>query len=96
MSRFSTAIFPTTIFNDSSILITIISCDYLNLSLSNEYADDVTIPTQVIKYSNNFLQADQPIRLQFWNQIIGHYRNKPENSYQCNTALKLILKNQKY
>jgi hypothetical protein len=26
------------------------------------------------------------------NQIIGHYRNKPENSYQCNTALKLILK----
>jgi ABC-type bacteriocin/lantibiotic exporter with double-glycine peptidase domain len=21
------------------------------------------------------------------NQIIGHYRNKPENSYQCNTAL---------
>jgi len=55
----------TTIFNDSLILITIISCDYLNLSLSNEYADDVTIPTQVITYSHNFLQADQPIRLQF-------------------------------
>jgi hypothetical protein len=35
----------TTKFNDSSILITIISCDYLNLSLANEYAGDVTIPT---------------------------------------------------
>jgi hypothetical protein len=31
----------TTKFNDSSILITIISCDYLNLSLANEYVDDV-------------------------------------------------------
>ena len=27
----------TTKFNDSSILITIISCDYLNLSLADEY-----------------------------------------------------------
>ena len=45
-------------FNDSSILITIISCDYLNLSLANEYVDDVIIPTQVIKYNQNFLQAD--------------------------------------
>jgi hypothetical protein len=35
----------TTNFNDSSILITIISWHYLNLSLANEYA--VTIPTQV-------------------------------------------------
>jgi hypothetical protein len=46
-------------FNDSSILITVISCDYLNLSLVNEYVDDVTIPTQVIKYKQYFLQADQ-------------------------------------
>ena len=36
-------------FNDSSILFTIISWDYLNLSLANEYIGDVTIPTQVIK-----------------------------------------------
>ena len=36
----------TTKFNDSSILITIISYDYLNLSLADEHADDVTIPTQ--------------------------------------------------
>ena len=42
----------TTKFNDSSILITIISCDYLNLSLADE------IPFQVIEYNQNFLQAD--------------------------------------
>ena len=48
----------TTKFNDSLILITIISCDYLNLSLANEYVGDVTIPTQVIKCNQNFLQAD--------------------------------------
>ena len=59
----------TTKFIDSSILITIISCDYLNLSLANEYVGDVTIPTQVIKYNQNFHQADQPIRLQYSNQI---------------------------
>ena len=46
-------------FNDSSILITIISCDYLNLSLMNEYVGDITIPSQVIEYNQNFLQADQ-------------------------------------
>ena len=59
----------TTKFNDSSILITIISCDYLNLSLANEYVGDATIPTQVIKYNQHFLQVDQPIRLQYSNQI---------------------------
>ena len=59
----------TTKLNDSSILITIISCDYLNLSLANEYVGDVTIPTQIVKCNQNFLQADQPIRLQCSNQI---------------------------
>ena len=55
---------------DSKInLFAIISCDYLNLSLANEYVGDVTIPTQVIKYNQNFLQVDQPIRLQYSNQI---------------------------
>jgi hypothetical protein len=48
----------TTKFNDSSILIMIISCDYLNLSLADEHVGDVTIPTQVIEYNQNFLQAD--------------------------------------
>ena len=45
-------------FNYSSILITIISCDYLNLSLADEHVGDVTIPTQVIEYNQNFLRAD--------------------------------------
>ena len=56
-------------FNDSSILITIISCDYFNLSLADEHVGDITIPTQVIEYNQNFLQADEPIRLKYSNQI---------------------------
>jgi len=35
----------------------------------NEYVGDVTIPTQAIKCNQNFLQADQPIRIQYSNQI---------------------------
>ena len=41
----------STNFNESSILVTIISWDYLHLSLANEYVGDVTIPTQIIKYN---------------------------------------------
>jgi hypothetical protein len=48
----------TTKFNVSLILITNISCDYLNLSLADEHIDDVTIPNQVIEHNQNFLQAD--------------------------------------
>ena len=44
----------TTKFNDSSILITIISCDYLNLSLAYEHVGDVTIPTQVMSITKIF------------------------------------------
>ena len=69
MSNIPDNLICTTKFNDSWILITIISCDYLNLSLADEYVGDVKIPTQVIKYNQNFLQADQPIRLQYSNQI---------------------------
>jgi hypothetical protein len=43
-------------FNDSSNLITIISCDYLNLSLADEHVADVTIPTQIIEYDQHFLR----------------------------------------
>jgi hypothetical protein len=43
-------------FNDSSILITIISSDYLNLSLTDEHLGDV--PTHVIEYDQHFHQAD--------------------------------------
>ena len=50
-------------------MITIISWDYLNLTLANEYIGDVTIQTQVIEYNLFFLQADQPIRLQYSHQI---------------------------
>jgi hypothetical protein len=66
---------------DSSILITIFSCDYLNLSLADEHVGDVTIPTQVIEYNQNCLH-DQPIRLQYSNQIklfhllLTNYRKK--------------------
>ena len=48
----------TTTFNDASILITIISCDYLNLSLANEYVGDVKIPTHAITHNHNALQVD--------------------------------------
>ena len=51
------------------MLIISISWDYLNLSLANEYAGDVTVPTQVIKYNQYFLLVDQPIRLQYSHQI---------------------------
>ena len=44
----------TTKLNDSSILITIISWDYLILSLVNEYVGNVTMPNQVIKYNHFF------------------------------------------
>ena len=67
ISNISHNLIFTTKFNDSSI--TIVSCDYLNLSLANEYVGDVTILTQVIKYNQNSLQVEQPIRLQFSNQI---------------------------
>ena len=40
------------------ILITIISSDYLNLSLTDKHVGDVTIPTQVIEYDNKFFLAD--------------------------------------
>ena len=55
-------------FNDFSILFTIISWDYLNLLLANEYVDDVTIPTQVIKY-NHFFSKGISQSLQYSHQI---------------------------
>ena len=69
MSNIPDNLICTTKFNDSWILITIISCDYLNLSLADEHVGDVKIPTQVIKYNHNFLQTDQPIRLHYSNKI---------------------------
>jgi hypothetical protein len=61
--------------NDSSILITIISCDYLNLSLADEHVGDVTIPTQVIEYTKIFSrrisQLDSSIQIKLNYYIIN-------------------------
>ena len=51
------------------IYTTIISCDYSNLSFASQYVDDITIPSQVIEYNQNFYQVDQPIGLQYSNLI---------------------------
>jgi hypothetical protein len=57
----------TTKFNYSSILITIISRDYMNLSVANEYVGDVPIPIQVIMYnqccSRQISQSDCSIHI---------------------------------
>ena len=50
----------TTKFNDSSILITIISCDYLNLSLMDEH---VGFWRHSIEYNLNVLQSDWNIQI---------------------------------
>ena len=69
----------TTKYMDSSILITIISWDYLNLSLMNEYVGDVTIPTQVIiynqYYSRQISQSDYSIhiKLNYWEINISYF-----------------------
>ena len=78
-------------FNDSSILITIISCDYLNLSLADEHVGDVTIPTQVIEYNQIFLHVDSPIRLEYSNQIKLLWSNLPVIKLS-NMSLALIAK----
>ena len=65
--------------NDSSILIMIISWDYLNLSLANEYVSDVTIQIQVIKYNQFFSrqisQSDCSIniKLNYYNLNVQFY-----------------------
>jgi hypothetical protein len=59
----------TTKVNDSSILITIISNDYLNLSLANGYVGDVTIPTQVIQYNQHFLHNHIAWAHHIWSHI---------------------------
>ena len=55
--------------NDFSILITIISGAYLNLSVTNESVGDVTIPTQVIMYNQSYSrqisQSDCSIRINY-------------------------------
>ena len=56
-------------FNDFSILITIISGAYLDLFVMNECVGDVTMPTQVIMYSQSYSrqisQSDSSIRINY-------------------------------
>ena len=84
-------------FNDSSILISIISCDCLNLSLVNKYVDDVTIPTQVIKYNQIFTrrisQSDCSIHIKLNYSLNNCHKcnsHTMTNSYGniCNRAKK--------
>jgi hypothetical protein len=39
-----------------------ISCDYLNLSVENEYVGDVTISTQVIKYMYKDKEVNKKVK----------------------------------
>ena len=48
----------------------IISCEYLNLSLANEYVGDVTIPTQVINCNQNF-QRSLTATGKVWGVLVG-------------------------
>ena len=82
----------TTKFNDSLILIIIISCNYLNLSLPKEYVGDVTIPNQVIKYNQNFLrrisQSDCSIQIKLnysllYRTLQGDKRHNSFLDYTC-------------
>jgi hypothetical protein len=54
MTHVRVTLLPSLI-DDSSILITIISYDYLNVSLADEHVGDVIIPTQVIEYDQTFI-----------------------------------------
>ena len=64
--------------NDSLILIIIISLDYLNLFVANEYISDVTIPIRVIKYnqccSRWISQLDCSINIKLFTFIVT-FRN---------------------
>ena len=67
----------TTKFNDFSILITIISCDYLNLSLANEYVGDATIPrlSSIANiFSKQISQSDCSIQI-----TLNYYTFNAEN-----------------
>jgi hypothetical protein len=70
-------LFFTTKFNESLILITIISCDYLNLSLADEHVGDVTIPTQLSSitkmFSRRISQSDWNIQIKLNYSILEQF-----------------------
>ena len=84
----------TTKFNDSLILITIISCDYLNLSLAIEYVGDVIIPTRVIKIvSKRISQSDCSIQIKLNYILILILRMPFLNTCLQSNSLLNIKKN---
>jgi len=72
ISNISHNLIFTTTFNDSSILITIISCDYLNLSLADEhvvtsqYQPRLSSMTKI--FSKRISQSDCSIQIK-----LNHY-----------------------
>jgi hypothetical protein len=93
----------TTHLNDSLILITIISCEYLNLSLANEYAGDVTISTQVMicykyhcciwKLVIKSTETNCIVTTTFNNLIWGEYCNLLSNWLMLLEEILVILDN---
>ena len=83
--------------NDSSILITIISCDYLNLSLAEEHVVDVTIPTQVIEhtkiFSRQISQLDSSIQIKL-NYYIINVKHKLKYCFPFATDPTKIVANE--
>ena len=65
ISNISYNVIFTTKFNDFSILISIISWDYLNQSFANDNIGEVTIPIQVIKCDQWCFRRIGPITLQY-------------------------------
>jgi hypothetical protein len=90
----------TTKCNDSSILITIITWDYLNLSLANEYVGDVTVPTQVIKYnqccSGQIRQSDDNIHIKLNDYLWVQNKMKTLSKLSTNTSMFICSNDNQY
>ena len=76
----------------TSVRITIVPCDYLNLSLANEYVGDVTIPNQVIKYNQIFSrrisQSDCSIQIKLnYSDILTLQEYRTGATGELNTLL---------
>ena len=59
--------------------------------MAMEYVGDVTIPIQVIKDNQFFLQADQPIRLQYSQQIKSLSNKQNTNAIDCLLVCSMVF-----